>query len=387
MTICLDGLFTSESVSDGHPDKICDQLSDAILDECLRQDPLSRVAVEVAIKDHLVAVLGEVTTTARLDIPAIIRGVLIDIGHADGFWGLDPDRLSIIQQLGVQSEDIDAGVSGPDNEIGAGDQGLMFGFACDETPTFMPLAISLAHDLMRQHRAVRHTPDGWTLAPDAKCQITVRYENGQPAAIDTIVFSSQQNLLGSQEAVEEAVLGLIIRRVIPDHLFSPDTKILINPTGRFEVGGSLADAGLTGRKIIVDTYGGAARHGGGAFSGKDATKVDRSAAYAARQIAKTLVERGWATHCEIQVSYAIGVAAPVSVVANTFGTGRVPDHELLDRAIADVRDLLRPKSIIERLQLREPGYRRVAAFGHFGRTDIDLTWERPLESVERCPYE
>jgi S-adenosylmethionine synthetase len=341
---------------------------------------------ETAIKDHLVAVLGEVTSSARLDIPAIIRGVLIDVRHADGRWGLDPDRLTIIQQLGVQSEDIDAGLSGQDNEIGAGDQGLMFGYACNETPTFMPLAISLAHDLMRQHRAVRQTPDGWALAPDSKCQITLRYKEGRPVGIDTVVFSSQQNLLSSQEAVGEAVLSLIIGRVVPNHLLSRDTRILINPTGRFEIGGPLADAGLTGRKIMVDTYGGAARHGGGAFSGKDATKVDRSGAYAARQIAKTLVQRGWATHCEIQVSYAIGVVEPVSVAVNTFGTGCVPDHELLDRAIPNVHDLLRPKAIIERLGLREPGYRRTAAFGAFGRPDLDLTWERPLEDVEQCPH-
>jgi S-adenosylmethionine synthetase len=363
-----DGLVTSESVSDGHPDKIGDQISDAILDACLAQDPQSRVAVECALKGSCLALLGEITTRARIDPAAIARQVLRDIGHADGRWGLEPDDLHVHVGLTRQSAEIAAVVEG--EGTGAGDQRLMHGFACDETPERMPLPIALAHALMRQHRTVRAVQAH--LGPDAKAQVTVRYDRGRPVALDTVVLSTQHvgglELRSLRRWVEER----IVRPVLPEGLPGPG-RLLINPAGSFVRGGPVADAGLTGRKIIVDTYGGCARHGGGAFSGKDPTKVDRSGAYGARQLAKHLVAAGWARACEVRVAYAIGRAEPVAVGVETFGTGRVPDGELLAAAVPDAAALLRPASLLQRLGLRRPIYRRTATFGHFGRADV--AWE------------
>jgi S-adenosylmethionine synthetase len=314
-----DGLFTSESVSDGHPDKICDQISDAILDACLAQDPNSRVAVECAIKSNLLCVLGEITTKAKIDPVAIARDVLRDIGYADARWGLDPESINVIVGLDRQSPNIARGVDGDDT--GAGDQGIMFGFACDETPELLPLPITLAHALMRRHKAMRETAEGAFLGPDAKAQVTIRYESGRPAAIDTVILSTQHARDFPQDRLRHYVEETIIAPVLPISLPGP-RRVLVNPTGVFEIGGPAADAGLTGRKIIVDTYGGYARHGGGAFSGKDPTKVDRSAAYAARHLAKAIVAGGWAKACEVRVAYAIGVAEPVAIDLETFGSPR-----------------------------------------------------------------
>ncbi|MEK0082323.1 methionine adenosyltransferase [Benzoatithermus flavus] len=366
----VDGLMTAEAVSDGHPDKICDQISDAILDACLAEDPQSRVAVECAIKGSLLAIVGEITTNATIDPIALAREVLRDIGHGDGRWGLDLDGLQVLTALTRQSPEIAQGVDGADT--GAGDQGLMYGFACDETPELMPLPISLAQALMRRQRTVRLTEEGAVLGPDAKAQVTVRYEEGRPVAIDTVALSTQHVAGLGLGRLRRLVEERIILPVLPEGLPGP-MRLLINPAGSFVLGGPVADAGLTGRKIIVDTYGGYARHGGGAFSGKDPTKVDRSAAYGARQLAKHLVAAGWARACEVRVAYAIGRAEPVAIGVETFGTGRLPDGELLAEAVPNAPALLRTASIIQRLRLGRPIYRKTATFGHFGRAD--MPWE------------
>ena len=374
-------LFTSESVTDGHPDKICDQLSDAVLDACLAADPQSRVACECCVTTGLALVMGEVTTNAVLDIPALVRSVICDIGYDDAAYGFDGKTCSVLVALGKQSSDIAMGVDrsleakageATDFATGAGDQGMMFGYACNETPEYMPLPIYLAHGLTRRLSAVRKSGELTFLRPDGKAQVSVEYEGDKPVRVDTVVVSTQHDPDVTQEEIREAIVAHVIRPVIPAELLDADTRILVNPTGRFVIGGPHGDSGLTGRKIIVDTYGGYARHGGGAFSGKDPTKVDRSAAYAARHIAKNIVAAGLAERCEIQLAYAIGVAQPVSVMVDTFGTGRVSDGKLTE-AVKSVFDL-RPETIISRLGLRRPIYRRTATFGHFG--DPTMPWEQ-----------
>ena len=374
-------LFTSESVTDGHPDKICDQLSDAVLDACLAADPQSRVACECCVTTGLALVMGEVTTNAVLDIPALVRSVICDIGYDDAAYGFDGKTCSVLVALGKQSSDIAMGVDRSleakagkttDFATGAGDQGMMFGYACNETPEYMPLPIYLAHGLTRRLSAVRKSGELTFLRPDGKAQVSVEYEGDKPVRVDTVVVSTQHDPDVTQEEIREAIVAHVIRPVIPAELLDADTRILVNPTGRFVIGGPHGDSGLTGRKIIVDTYGGYARHGGGAFSGKDPTKVDRSAAYAARHIAKNIVAAGLAERCEIQLAYAIGVAQPVSIMVDTFGTGRVSDGKLTE-AVKSVFDL-RPEAIISRLGLRRPIYRRTATFGHFG--DPTMPWEQ-----------
>ena len=379
-------LFTSESVTDGHPDKICDQLSDAVLDACLAEDPQSRVACECCVTTGLALVMGEVTTNAALDIPALVRSVICDIGYDDAAYGFDGKTCSVLVALGKQSADIALGVdrsleakSGEETDFatGAGDQGMMFGYACNETPEYMPLPIYLAHALTRKLSSVRKSGELTFLRPDGKAQVSVEYEGDKPVRVDTVVVSTQHDPDVTQEEIREAVIAHVIRPVIPAELLDENTRILVNPTGRFVIGGPHGDSGLTGRKIIVDTYGGYARHGGGAFSGKDPTKVDRSAAYAARHIAKNIVAAGLAERCEIQLAYAIGVAQPVSVMVDTFGTGKVSDGKLTE-AVKATFDL-RPEAIISRLNLRRPIYRRTATFGHFG--DPSMPWEQ-LDMVE-----
>ncbi len=374
-------IFTSESVTDGHPDKICDQLSDAVLDACLAADPQSRVACECCVTTGLALVMGEVTTNAVLDIPALVRSVICDIGYDDAAYGFDGKTCSVLVALGKQSSDIAMGVDrsleakageATDFATGAGDQGMMFGYACNETPEYMPLPIYLAHGLTRRLSAVRKSSELTFLRPDGKAQVSVEYEGDKPVRVDTVVVSTQHDPDVTQEEIREAIVAHVIRPVIPAELLDADTRILVNPTGRFVIGGPHGDSGLTGRKIIVDTYGGYARHGGGAFSGKDPTKVDRSAAYAARHIAKNIVAAGLAERCEIQLAYAIGVAQPVSVMVDTFGTGRVSDGKLTE-AVKSVFDL-RPEAIISHLGLRRPIYRRTATFGHFG--DPTMPWEQ-----------
>lgn len=374
-------LFTSESVTDGHPDKICDQLSDAVLDACLAADPQSRVACECCVTTGLALVMGEVTTNAVLDIPALVRSVICDIGYDDAAYGFDGKTCSVLVALGKQSSDIAMGVDrsleakageATDFATGAGDQGMMFGYACNETPEYMPLPIYLAHGLTRRLSAVRKSGELTFLRPDGKAQVSVEYEGDKPVRVDTVVVSTQHDPDVTQEEIREAIVAHVIRPVIPAELLDADTRILVNPTGRFVIGGPHGDSGLTGRKIIVDTYGGYARHGGGAFSGKDPTKVDRSAAYAARHIAKNIVAAGLAERCEIQLAYAIGVAQPVSIMVDTFGTSRVSDGKLTE-AVKSVFDL-RPEAIISRLGLRRPIYRRTATFGHFG--DPTMPWEQ-----------
>ena len=376
-------LFTSESVTDGHPDKICDQLSDAVLDACLAEDPQSRVACECCVTTGLALVMGEVTTNAALDIPALVRSVICDIGYDDAAYGFDGKTCSVLVALGKQSADIALGVDrsleakageGTDFATGAGDQG---GYACNETPEYMPLPIYLAHALTRKLSSVRKSGELTFLRPDGKAQVSVEYEGDKPVRVDTVVVSTQHDPDVTQEEIREAVIAHVIRPVIPAELLDENTRILVNPTGRFVIGGPHGDSGLTGRKIIVDTYGGYARHGGGAFSGKDPTKVDRSAAYAARHIAKNIVAAGLAERCEIQLAYAIGVAQPVSVMVDTFGTGKVSDGKLTE-AVKATFDL-RPEAIINRLNLRRPIYRRTATFGHFG--DPSMPWEQ-LDMVE-----
>jgi S-adenosylmethionine synthetase len=385
--------FTSESVTEGHPDKLCDQISDAILDAILAQDPLARVACEAATTTGLVLVAGEITTSAWVDMPAVVRKTIEQVGYINADYGFDYRTCGIVTSIGKQSPDIDVGVTSSletrtdglvpltDDEleqIGAGDQGMMIGFACNETQELMPMSISLAHKLTRQLSVVRRKSWGGNgpmtyLRPDGKSQVTVQYEYGVPIRVDTVVISTQHADYVDREQIRQDVIEHIIKPVIPEHLLDNTTKIFVNPTGRFVTGGPMADAGLTGRKIIVDTYGGVARHGGGAFSGKDPTKVDRSAAYAARYIAKNIVAAGLADRLELQISYAIGVARPLSLFVETFGTGRVSDQEIV-RLINEHFDL-RPAGIIQSLNLRHPIYQPTAAFGHFGRTDIDVPWE------------
>ena len=377
-------LFTSESVSEGHPDKIADQISDAILDAMLEQDPDARVAVETSVTTGLVLVFGEVSTTAYVNIQQIVRDTIREIGYTDGQYGFDADNCAVITAIDEQSPDIAQGVDDsletrggnvdPLDKIGAGDQGLMFGYATDETPEYMPLTLMLSHKLMQKIAKLRKDGTIPYLRPDAKAEVTVEYdENDKPLRVDTVVLSTQHDPEIALDQIRHDVIEQVIKAVIPAELLDDDTKYFINPTGRFVIGGPQGDAGLTGRKIIVDTYGGAAHHGGGAFSGKDATKVDRSASYAARYIAKNLVAAGYAKRLEIQVAYAIGVAQPVSISINTFGTGTRSEAELI-AAVRKTFDL-RPAGIIKMLDLKRPIYKKTAAYGHFGRTDIDLPWE------------
>jgi S-adenosylmethionine synthetase len=369
--------FTSESVTEGHPDKLCDQVSDAILDAILTQDPRARVACESLAKTGMVVVAGEITTSARLDYPQIVRETVADIGYTDSAMGFDAGTCAVITAIERQSPDIAQGVNEGDGlhkEQGAGDQGLMFGYATDETPELMPAAIQYAHTLARQLAAVRKKKSVDFLRPDGKTQVTLEYENDVPVRLDAIVVSTQHDEKVKYKQLREAVVELVIEKALPKRLFDSKTKVHVNPTGRFVIGGPMADAGLTGRKIIVDTYGGYARHGGGAFSGKDPSKVDRSAAYGARWAAKNVVAAGMATKCEIQVAYAIGVAKPVSVLVETFGTEKVP-NDMIASLIDEYIDLS-PFGIMSALELRRPIYRQVAAYGHFGRSDLDLPWER-----------
>lgn len=383
-------LFTSESVSEGHPDKIADQISDAILDAMLEQDPDARVAVETSVTTGLVLVFGEVSTTAYVNIQQIVRDTIREIGYTDGQYGFDADNCAVITAIDEQSPDIAQGVDDsletrggnvdPLDKIGAGDQGLMFGYATDETLEYMPLTLMLSHKLMQKIAKLRKDGTIPYLRPDAKAEVTVEYdENDKPLRVDTVVLSTQHDPEIALDQIRHDVIEQVIKAVIPAELLDDDTKYFINPTGRFVIGGPQGDAGLTGRKIIVDTYGGAAHHGGGAFSGKDATKVDRSASYAARYIAKNLVAAGYAKRLEIQVAYAIGVAQPVSISINTFGTGTRSEAELI-AAVRKTFDL-RPAGIIKMLDLKRPIYKKTAAYGHFGRTDIDLPWEH-LDKVD-----
>ncbi len=372
-------LFTSESVSEGHPDKMCDQISDAVLDEILRQEgdnaPNARVACETMVKTGAVIVGGEITTNAWVDLDELVRGVVNDIGYTHSDTGFDGDSCAVMSLIGKQSAHIAQGVDrATKEEQGAGDQGLMFGFACNETDVLMPAPIEYAHRLIRKQSEVRRAQHPNTLRPDAKSQVTFRYVDGKPAAIDAVVLSTQHSPDIDQAALQELVMEEIIKPVLPAEWISADTKFHINPTGKFVIGGPMGDAGLTGRKIIVDTYGGYARHGGGAFSGKDPSKVDRSAAYAARYVAKNIVAAGLADKCEIQLSYAIGVAEPTSVMVETFGTGTI-DEDLLTQLVREHFDL-RPYGIVTMMDLVKPIYRDTATYGHFGREDLDLPWER-----------
>ena len=383
-------LFTSESVSEGHPDKIADQISDAILDALLKKDPNARVAAETTVTTGLVVVVGEISTSAYIDIQKVVRDTIKGIGYVGGKFGFDGDNCAVLTAIDEQSADIAMGVDtsletkngevDPSDQIGAGDQGLMFGYAIDETPEFMPLPIALSHRLMRKTAEVRKSGELPYLGPDSKAQVTVEYdEDNKPLRVDTVVLSTQHLEDVSLDQIRKDIKEHVINKVIPENLLDDKTKYFINPTGRFVIGGPQGDAGLTGRKIIVDTYGGFAHHGGGAFSGKDATKVDRSASYAARYIAKNIVAAKIAPQVEVQLAYAIGVAQPVSVSVNTFGKCSVNDDELI-KAIRKCFDL-RPAGIIEMLDLRRPIYKQTAAYGHFGRTDIDLPWEH-LDKVD-----
>ena len=374
-------LFTSESVTEGHPDKICDQVSDGVLDAILEQDKMARVACETATTTGMVLVMGEITTTADIDIPKIVRNVVKEIGYDNAEYGFDCNTCAVLTSIDEQSPDIAMGVNNAlegrsENacDTGAGDQGMMFGYACDETKEFMPLSISLAHALSKKLTEVRKSGELDYLLPDGKTQVTVEYIDGKAARIDTIVVSSQHKAYIDMKVLEKDIIEKVVKTTVPAEFLDENTKYLINPTGRFVVGGPQGDSGVTGRKIIVDTYGGVGRHGGGAFSGKDPTKVDRSAAYAARYVAKNIVAAGIAKRCEVQLAYAIGVAKPVSVLVDTFGTGVTSDHIIAD-AVNKVFDL-RPAAIIETLDLRNTKYRPLAAYGHMGREDLGVAWEK-----------
>ncbi len=378
-------LFTSESVTEGHPDKICDQISDAILDEILKNDPTARVACETTCTTGIISIMGEITTKCYVDFPKIARDVVLDIGYDRAKYGFDGTTCAVVTAIDEQSPDIAQGVNSgyenreqgendDENSTGAGDQGMMFGYACDETPELMPMPISLAHKMAMKLTEVRKEGVLDYLRPDGKTQVTVEYDNGIPTRVDTVVVSSQHSPDVDINKLREDIKREVILKTVPKNLIDENTKFFINPTGRFVVGGPHGDSGLTGRKIIVDTYGGYAKHGGGAFSGKDPTKVDRSAAYAARWVAKNIVAAGLAKRCEIQLAYAIGVAHPVSVMVDTFGSSTVPE-EKIEQAVKEVFDL-RPYAIINRLDLRKPIYRRLAAYGHMGREDLDVSWEK-----------
>ncbi len=367
-------IFTSESVSEGHPDKMADQISDAVVDAIMRDDPHARIAVETLVKTGMAVIAGEVRTSTYVDLEDIVRDVICEIGYDSSDIGFDGNTCAVLNAIGKQSGDIAQGVDeGEKKELGAGDQGLMFGYATNETKTLMPAAIYYSHRLVEKQAQLRKNKKLPWLRPDAKSQVTLRYENGKPVAVEAVVLSTQHAPDISQKKLKEAVLEEIIKPVLPKEWLHKKTKFHINPTGKFVIGGPMGDCGLTGRKIIVDTYGGAARHGGGAFSGKDCTKVDRSAAYAARYVAKNIVAAKLASRCEVQVSYAIGVAEPTSISINTFGTGKVSD-EKISQLVSKHFDL-RPRGIIEMLDLRRPIYQKTAAYGHFGRNDKDFTWE------------
>lgn len=387
-------LFTSESVTEGHPDKICDQISDAVLDALLAQDPMSRVACETAVTTGLVLVMGEITTSAYVDIPKIVRETINEIGFNRGEYMFDGSTCAVITSIDEQSADIAMGVDksfeskeaqAAEEDAGAGDQGMMFGYACNETDTYMPMPVNLAHRLSKKLSEARKQGVLKYLRPDGKTQVTVEYdENGKPLRVDTVVVSTQHDPDVSQAQIREDIIKHVVLPVIPQNMLDSETRYFINPTGRFVIGGPHGDSGLTGRKIIVDTYGGMGRHGGGAFSGKDPTKVDRSAAYAARHVAKNIVAAGLAERCEIELAYAIGVAHPVSIFVETFGTGKLPDAKIAELVVKHFD--LRPTAIIKRLKLRSPIYKQTAAYGHFGRNDLDLPWER-LDMVEALKQE
>ncbi len=370
-------LFTSESVSEGHPDKVADQISDAVLDAILAQDPRSRVAAETLVKDNLTVLAGEITTGAKVDYVQVARDTIRRIGYTDPAIGFDADTCTVLVQYGEQSQNIAQGVNegqGLDLDQGAGDQGLMFGYACDETPELMPMAIHLSHRLVERQSELRRDGRLPWLRPDAKSQVTLKYVDGRPVSIDTVLLSTQHKPGMTHKQIEEAVIEQIIKPVLPKELIKGDIRYLVNPTGSFEIGGPKGDCGLTGRKIIVDTYGGSAPHGGGAFSGKDPSKVDRSAAYAARYVAKNIVAAGLASKCTVQVSYAIGVAKPTSVFVTTHGTGKISDDKI--SALVSQHFDLRPKGIVQMLDLLRPIYQKTAAYGHFGRDEPEFTWEK-----------
>lgn len=382
--------FTSESVTEGHPDKICDQISDAVLDAILEKDPMARVACETCCTTGMVMIMGEISTNCYVDIPSIARNTILEIGYDRAKYGFDGTTCSVLTSIDEQSSDIALGVDhsletkeGGEENNGAGDQGMMFGYACDETPEYMPMSISLAHRLAKQLTKIRKDGVVDYLRPDGKTQVTVEYINDKPRRVDTIVISTQHSDTVSLDTIREDLKKHVIDVIIDPEMMDEETKIYINPTGRFVIGGPQGDSGLTGRKIIVDTYGGMARHGGGAFSGKDPTKVDRSAAYAARYVAKNIVAAGLANRCEVQLAYAIGIAHPVSILVDTFGTGKLRDEEIAD--IIRKEFDLRPTSIIKTLDLRKPQYKQLAAYGHFGREDLHVKWEdtTPAESLKK----